>query len=187
MPDHDYNEDYSDSLDRPSKTQQKAAMHALRDLGSELVELSPGQLKRMDLPEALYAAVRDAQKITAHGARRRQLQYIGKLMRHVDEAPIHAGLALVRGESSAETARLHRIERLRTQLLSDENTLSEITRQWPATDLQHLRQLRRNALKEQENNKPPKNYRAIFQYLKELDGAPPVATANQPEDSGNSE
>ena len=189
MPDHDYNEDYSDSLDRPSKTQQKAAMHALRDLGSELVELSPGQLKRMDLPEALYAAVRDAQKITAHGARRRQLQYIGKLMRHVDEAPIHAGLALVRGESSAETARLHRIERLRTQLLSDENTLSEITRQWPATDLQHLRQLRRNALKEQENNKPPKNYRAIFQYLKELDGAPllppPIsrkipATANRP-------
>ena len=161
--------------------------HALRDLGSELVELSPGQLKRMDLPEALYAAVRDAQKITAHGARRRQLQYIGKLMRHVDEAPIHAGLALVRGESSAETARLHRIERLRTQLLSDENTLSEITRQWPATDLQHLRQLRRNALREQENNKPPKNYRAIFQYLKELDGAPPAATANQPEDSGNSE
>ena len=51
MPDHDYNEDYSDSLDRPSKTQQKAAMHALRDLGSELVELSPGQLKRMDLPQ----------------------------------------------------------------------------------------------------------------------------------------
>ena len=65
--------------------------------------------------------------------------------------------------------------------------MSEITRQWPATDLQHLRQLRRNALREQENNKPPKNYRAIFQYLKELDGAPPAATANQPEDSGNSE
>lgn len=60
-------------------------MHALRDLGSELVELSPGQLKRMDLPEALYAAVRDAQKITAHG--RRQLQYIGKLMRHTSTKP----------------------------------------------------------------------------------------------------
>ena len=95
MPDHDYNEDYSDSLDRPSKTQQKAAMHALRDLGSELVELSPGQLKRMDLPEALYAAVRDAQKITAHGARRRQLQYIGKLMRRLDEVETAAICAVL--------------------------------------------------------------------------------------------
>lgn len=167
---HDTSEDYGDDQERRSKTQQKAAMHALRDLGSELVELSPGQLKRMDLPEDLHAAVRAAQKITAHGARRRQLQYIGKLMRSVESAPILAGLALVRGESSAETARLHRLERLRAQLLSDENTLSEITRQWPGADLQYLRQLRRNALKEQENNKPPKNYRAIFQYLKTLDG-----------------
>lgn len=93
----------------------------------------------------------------------------------------------MRGESSAETARLHRLERLRTQLLSDENTLSEITRQWPATDLQHLRQLRRNALKEQENNKPPKNYRGHLSISEGTGRRPPTATANQPEDSGNSE
>ncbi len=162
-------EDFTESTSRPSKTKQKEAMHELRDLGAELVELSAGQLKRINLPENIYEAVRACQKITAHGARRRQIQYLGKLMRGVDDAPIRAGLALLRGESAAETARLHRLERLRTRLLEDEAVLSEIAALWPQTDLQHLRQLRRNALKEQEANKPPKNFRAIFQVLQELD------------------
>ena len=162
-------EDFTDSYERPSKTKRKEAMHELQDLGAELVELSVGQLKRMNLPENIYDAVRECQKITAHGAHRRQLQYLGKLMRTADDEPIRAGLALIRGESSAEIARLHRLERLRTRLLEDEAALSEIAAQWPGADLQHLRQLRRNALKEQEAGKPPKNFRAIFQALQELD------------------
>ncbi len=162
-------EDFSDSSARPSKTKKKEAMHELQDLGAELVELSVGQLKRIGLPEDLYDAVRECQKITAHGARRRQLQYLGKLMRNADDEPIRAGLALIRGESAAETARLHRLERMRVRLLEDETTLSDIAAIWPGADLQHLRQLRRNALKEQEAGKPPKNFRAIFQTLQELD------------------
>ena len=162
-------EDFTEDTGRPSKTKQKEAMHELRDLGAELVELSVGQLKRINLPENIFDAVRECQKITAHGARRRQIQYLGKLMRSVDDEPIRAGLALLRGESSAETARLHRLERLRVKLLEDESTLSDIAALWPSVDLQHMRQLRRNALKEQEQNKPPKNFRAIFQVLQELD------------------
>ena len=162
-------EDFTEDTGRPSKTKQKEVMHELRDLGAELVELSVGQLKRINLPENIFDAVRECQKITAHGARRRQLQYIGKLMRNADDEPIRAGLALIRGESSAETARLHRLERFRTRLLEDESFLSEIAATWPGVDLQHLRQLRRNALKEQEAGKPPKNFRAIFQVLQELD------------------
>ena len=167
-------EDFTEDTGRPSKTKQKEVMHELRDLGAELVELSVGQLKRINLPENIYDTVRECQKITAHGARRRQIQYLGKLMRGVDDEPIRAGLALLRGESSAETARLHRLERLRVRLLEDEAVLTEIAAQWPGVDLQHLRTLRRNALKEKENNKPPKNFRAIFQILQELDqkGAP---------------
>ncbi len=164
-------EDFTEDTGRPSKTKQKEAMHELRDLGAELVELSVGQLKRINLPENLFDAVRDCQKITAHGARRRQIQYLGKLMRGVDDEPIRAGLAMLRGESSAETARLHRLERFRVRLLEDESVLAEIAAQWPAVDLQHLRTLRRNALKEKENNKPPKNFRAIFQVLQDLDKA----------------
>lgn len=165
-------DDFAEDNTRPSKTKMKEAMHELRDLGAELVELSVSQLKRIDLPETLLQAVRDCQKITAHGARRRQLQYIGKLMRGVDDEPIRAELARLRGESSVEIARIHRLERLRTRLLEDERVLTEIAEQWPGVDIQHLRQLRRNALKEQEMNKPPKSYRAIFQMLKELDGTP---------------
>ena len=171
-----HDEDFTESTSRPSKTKQKEAMHALQDLGAELVELSVGQLKRIKLEENIYEAVRACQKITAHGARRRQLQYLGKLMRNADEEPIRAGLALLRGESMAENARLHRLERMRVRLLEDEVVLNEIATLWPGVDLQQLRQLRRNALKEQELNKPPKSFRAIFQILQELDknGAPRV-------------
>ena len=164
-----HEEDFTESTSRPSKTKQKAAMHELQDLGEQLVKLSVGQLKRINLPENIYEAVRACQKITARGAHKRQLQYLGKLMRGADDEPIRAGLALIRGESSAETARLHRLERLRARLLEDEAAVADITALWPSADLQHLRQLRRNALKEQEANKPPKSSRAIFQVLQELD------------------
>lgn len=176
-------EDFTEDTGRPSKTKQKEAMHELRDLGAELVELSVGQLKRIKLPENIYEAVRECQKITAHGARRRQVAYLGKLMRGVDDEPIRAGLAMLRGESSAETARLHRLERFRVRLLEDEAVLAEIAAVWPTVDLQHLRTLRRNALKEQENNKPPKNFRAIFQILQELDkqGTPASEEENNDE------
>lgn len=162
-------EELPDPDRRPSKTQVKEAMHELQELGAALVELSPGQLKRIDLPENILAAVLDWQRFSKHEARRRQLQYIGKLMRGIDPEPVRAGLALLRGESAAETARLHRLERLRTRLLEDEGTLAEIAALWAGADLTHLRQLRRNALKEQEANKPPRNFRALFQVLKELD------------------
>ncbi len=164
-----HEEDFTEPTGRPSKTKQKAAMHELRDLGEELVDLPLSQLKRLNLPEEIYAAVRDCQKITAHGARRRQVMYLGKLMRSTDDEPIRAGLALMRGENSAENARLQRLERMRARLLADETMLTEVGNTWPGADLTHLRQLRRNALKEQEASKPPKNFRAIYQVLKALD------------------
>lgn len=158
---------------RPSKTRRKEAMHELQDLGAALVELSPGQLKRIDLPEDILDAVLEWQRFSKHEAKRRQLQYIGKLMRATDPEPIRAGLALLRGESAEETARLHKRERLRQRLLEDEKVLSEIAETWPHADLTQLRQLRRNALKEQEGGKPPKSFRAIFQILKELESHEP--------------
>ena len=128
-------------------------------------------MKKIDLPEELRSAVREAQRISAHGAHRRQLQYIGKLMRAVDAAPIQAALDEVNGVSAAATARMHRLERLRERLLEDEAVLGEISRDYPAADLQRLRQLRRNALKEQELAKPPRAYREIFRELRDLAAA----------------
>ncbi len=153
-----------------SKTQRKQQMDDLQTLGEELVELSSDRIKKIDIPENLRDAVNAAQRMTRHDeAKRRQMQYIGKLMRSVEVEPIRAALALVRGESASETAKLHRLERLRTELLADEKVLHEITTLYPSVDLQHLRSLRRAALKEQEQNKPPRSYRAIFQLLKDLE------------------
>lgn len=164
-----HDEEFNEAEQRPSKTRRKEEMHELQDLGAALVELSPGQLKRINLQEDILAAVLDWQRFTKHEARRRQLQYIGKLMRTADPEPIRAGLALLRGESAEENAKLHRRERLRARFLEDEKVISEIAAAWPHADLTQLRQLRRNALKEQEAGKPPKSFRQIFQVLKELE------------------
>jgi ribosome-associated protein len=154
----------------PSKTQRKQQMEDLQTLGEELVALSTDRIKKIDIPDALRDAVREAQRMTRHDeAKRRQMQYIGKIMRNVEVEPIRAALALVRGESAGETAKLHRLERLRTQFLADEKVVNEIASLYPAVDLQHLRSLRRAALREQEQNKAPRSYRAIFQLLKELE------------------
>lgn len=157
-----------DAPDKPSKSQKKREMAALQDIGTELVELGRDQLKKIALPEDLREAVRDAQRFTQHEARRRQLQYIGRLMRDIDPAPIRAALDEIKGISAAATARQHALERLRTRLLEDEAALGDIARTHPGADLQRLRQLRRNALKEQQLNKPPRAYRELFRVLREL-------------------
>jgi ribosome-associated protein len=161
--------DTSDEPGRPSKTQVKAAMQELQDVGSALTQLSRDQLKRMALDEDLLAAVLEYQRIPKFEAQRRQLQYIGKLMRGLEMEPIRAALAMVRGESATEIARLHRLETLRQHLLDDEAAaLAEIAADFPDADLTRLRQLRRAVLKEQAEQKPPRQFRVLFQVLKEL-------------------
>jgi len=145
-------------------------MTELQELGAELVALSVDQIKKIGLPDDLREAVRAAQRITQHEAHRRQLQYIGKLMRSLDPEPIRAALDEINGVSAAATARMHALERLRTRFLEDEKVISEIAAAHPQADLQHLRQLRRNALKEQELGKPPRAFRELFRVLRELHG-----------------
>jgi ribosome-associated protein len=153
---------------RPSKSQKKRESTALQDLGAELVGLSRDQLKKFDLPDKLRDAVRDCQRFTSHGAIARQMQYIGKLMRSIDPAPIQAALDEIKGVSAAANARQHALERLRTRLLEDEAVIGEIANDHPQTDITQLRQLRRNALKEQQLGKPPRAFREIFRVLREL-------------------
>lgn len=172
---------FEEELLPPSKTRRKQAMEELQSLGDDLAALPADRVKKMPIPEELREAVMTAQRMTRHDeARRRQMQFIGKLMRGVDAAPIRQALAQARGDSAEETARLHRIERLRDELLADEKVLHDIVTRYPAVDLQHLRSLRRAALKEQEQNRPPRSFRAIFQVLKALeapDGAQPIDPA----------
>ena len=161
---HDDEEDFG-----PSKSELKRASKALQDLGAELVELGKERLAKVPIDEDLRDAVKDYQRFTAHEARRRQLQYIGRLMRNVDPEPIRAALDAFKGVSAVETAKMHRLENLRTQLLEDEKVLHTIAETYPGADLQQLRVLRRNALKEKEQNKPPRAYRELFRVLREID------------------
>ncbi|MDB5800897.1 MAG: hypothetical protein JWL63_1836 [Rhodocyclales bacterium] len=154
----------------PSKSQKKRDMHALQELGEELVKLSKERLAKIDIADNLRDAVRDAQRMPGRNeALRRQMQYIGKLMRDADPAPIRAALDAINGVSRAETARMHRLERLRERLIEDEHVIGEIATQYPGADLQHLRQMRRNAIREKELNRPPRAFREIYQALRELD------------------
>ena len=171
-----------DTSPRPSKSQAKREMAALQTLGEQLVALSADRLAKIAMPDNLRQAVRDAQRFTKHEARRRQLQYIGRLMRDVDPAPIQAALDEVNGVSAAATARLHALERWRERLLADEKVAGEIAAQYPAADIQYLRQLRRNALKEQEAGKPPRAYRELFRTLRELE-----ESTHEPDEPGTAD
>ncbi|HMW19053.1 MAG TPA: ribosome biogenesis factor YjgA [Accumulibacter sp.] len=156
-----------DSPEPLSKTKRKKSMIELQSLGEEMVSLSPDRLRRIDLPDDLRSAINTAQGMRRHdGARRRQLQYIGRLMREVDVEPVRLALAAVRGDSASEIAKLHRLEKLRDELLADEQVLSRLLAEMPGIDLQQLRALRRAALLEQAQGKPPRRYRELFQFLK---------------------
>ncbi len=157
-----------ETFEKPSKSAVKRAMNDLQTLGEALVALSGDQIGKFDIPDDLREAVRAAQRITQHEARRRQLQYIGKLMRGIDPAPIQAALDEINGVSAAAVARMHALERLRTRFLEDEQAIGEIAAAHPQADLQHLRRLRRNALKERELGKPPRAFRELFRVLREL-------------------
>lgn len=152
---------------RPSKTQQKKHMLSLQALGAELVALNDSQLASVELPENLRDAVVAAKSMTKFEARRRQLQYIGKLMRTVDPEPIRARLDVWKANSREHTARLHRIERWRDDLLADEAAFAEFIAAYPHADAQQLRTLVRNTQRERADNKPPKNYRALFQLIRQ--------------------
>ncbi|MDP2810905.1 MAG: ribosome biogenesis factor YjgA [Rhodocyclaceae bacterium] len=165
--------DKSDEGDeRPSKSSIKREMLARQEIGEALAELPPARLKKIDLPEALAQALRDYHRFPGHEAKRRQMQFIGRLMRDIDPAPIQAVLDEIRGVCAAANARQHALERLRARLLEDEAVLGEIAGEHPGADLQRLRQLRRNALKEQEQGKPPRAFRELFRVLRELEGTP---------------
>jgi ribosome-associated protein len=172
--------------DGPSKSQRKRESTALQDLGEELVGLSKERLAKIDMPERLLEAILEAQRITAHGGRKRQLQFIGKLMRSADVDPLQAAVDEVKGQSAATTARQHRLEALRTKLMADEAAFQQLAEDYPAADIQRLRQLRRNALKEAEQKKPPKSFRELFRELRDLaDSETP--DAHKPAPSGDDE
>jgi ribosome-associated protein len=152
----------------PSKTKLKNEAEAQQALGVRLCELSKEKLLKLDLPESVYAAVVESKKITANGAIRRHRQYLGRLMREIDTAPIEEQLAKWDGKNQEENAKFHAMERWRTRLLGDANAVSEFLSAFPQADSQQIRTLIRNAQREHLANKPPKSSRELFKMIREL-------------------
>ncbi|MCZ4309033.1 ribosome biogenesis factor YjgA [Vibrio atlanticus] len=151
-----------------SKTEMKTDMDALQKLGEELVGLKPSVLDKFPLSEDLAQAIKDAQRFK-NEAKRRQLQYIGKVMRSVDPEPIQAALDKIRNKHSQATVELHKLEQLRDRVVAEgDAAISDVMEMYPEADRQRLRQLARQANKEKAANKPAKSSREIFQILKEL-------------------
>ncbi|MEP7207103.1 MAG: ribosome biogenesis factor YjgA [Casimicrobiaceae bacterium] len=156
----------------PSKTRRKAAMHALQDVGEAMVELEPRQftslLRDVELPERLRDALVEARNITAHGGRKRQLQFIGKLMREVDPAPIAAWLDRLAHGRQQDAARMHVIESWRERLLSEPDALDALAALHPTLDRPRLRALIAKARAERAASSPPHAYRELFRAVSSL-------------------
>lgn len=149
-----------------SKTAKKKEMNALQDLGMALTKLSDQTLRKIELPEDLLQAIKDYKKITSNGATKRQAQFIGRLMRDINPEPIRDFLAKLSGDNQAHNAFLQRVEQMRKRLLENDEVLTQFISDYPHADASMLRTLIRNTRKEQEQNKPPKNFRALYQEIK---------------------
>ncbi|TSJ90292.1 ribosome-associated protein [Gilliamella apicola] len=164
-PDFNINQE-DDEIIYVSKSEIKRDAEVLKKLGVELVNLSKNEISKIPLDEDLLYAIELAQKIKKEGYRR-QIQYIGKLLRNRDIEPITHALDKLKNRHNQQVAMLHRLEKLRDELIEtgDAESIMDL---FSSADRQQLRTLARLAKKELAANKPPKTARQIFQYLKEL-------------------
>jgi len=155
---------------RPSKTQLKKAMHELQDLGEALVALPDDRVATLALPESLVAALQEFKRTRTHEGRRRQLQYIGKLMRRTDAEPIRQAVAAMRLGQAKNALTLHQAESWRKRMIESDDAMTGWVAEFPATDLQQLRSLIRAARKDAAvapELRSGRAYRELFQFIKQ--------------------
>ncbi|MEO8297875.1 MAG: ribosome biogenesis factor YjgA [Burkholderiales bacterium] len=180
-------------FERPSKTRLKQASHELQALGEALLELPAGKLAAVEMPERLRDALEELRRIRAHEGRRRQLQFVGKLMRDIDPAPLREAVAAQRLPSARESLALHAAESWRERLLAGDDALTAWLDAHPQVDAQALRALIRNARRDTTQAaatqasegflaRKGRAYRDLFQHVKDTLGE---AEAPQDEEPGN--
>ena len=154
----------------PSKSEIKRQMLALQALGEDLTRLNDKQLAQLPIhDERLLAAIRETRNIRSKNALKRHLQFVGKLMREVDPAPVEAALESMRRPARQQKETFHQLEQLREEVLSAGVHGAELViKRWPEADRQQLRQLILQHQREIHRNKPPAASRKLFRYLREL-------------------
>ena len=164
---------------KPSKTQRKRDVEALQQLGVELVELNASQLAQIEMPEQLLEAVLEGKRIRDFEGRRRQMQYIGKLMRGIDPAPIRARLEQWNGVSREHTALQHLAESWRGRLIDEAGALAAFAREYPASDLQKLRSLIGSIERDKAAGRTLRNYRELFRAVRDIVARPSAAKSGE--------
>jgi ribosome-associated protein len=155
--------------ERPSKTQRKKASHELQDLGEALVALPDARLDGLAIPETLRDAVREHKRTRTHEGRRRQMQYIGKLMRGADIEPIRQAVTDMQLGRAKDALALHEAERWRTELIASDDHVTRFMQDHPQADVQQLRQLIRAARKDAAlvpEKRSGRAYRELFQFIR---------------------
>lgn len=156
---------------RPSKTRRKQDSHDLQALGVALVELSEERLGKLEMPESLLDALVTYKGTRSHEGRRRQMQYIGKLMRGVDTEPLHEAVAVVQVGQTRESLALHQAERWRAELIADDAALTRFAQTHAGADVQQLRSVIRNARKDAAlvpEKRSGRHFRELFKMIREL-------------------
>ncbi len=155
-----------------SKSQKKRDMLGLQSVGEQLIELSNDQLRQIELPESLREAVLEARRIAEHASKhsalKRQRQYIGRVMREVDVAPIVEQLNALKGPSRRQAALLHSTEQWRERLLRADNEFEAFIHEFPAAPIARIRELVAGTLAERAQQKPPKNFRELYHVIHAL-------------------
>ena len=151
-----------------SKTRRKRESTELQNIGKELVGLPAEQLARMRLPEDLLEAVMACKPITNHEGRRRQMQYIGKIMRNVDPAPIIEELERLKAPSKRQTALFHVAEKWRDALLAEPEAADRFIAEFREADAARLRGLVADAHAERNAGRAPKHARELFHFVNDI-------------------
>jgi len=164
--------------ERPSRTVRKKASHDLQELGEQLVLLPKSRLALIDMPESLRDAVEQYGNTRSFEGKRRQMQYIGKMMRNADPEPIREAVAAFQLGAARNTLALHQAERWRVELIADDEAVTRWAEDFPGSDMQQLRALIRSARKDAAEVPEKRNgrgFRELFQFVKAV-----LESADQP-------
>ncbi|MBL8303954.1 MAG: DUF615 domain-containing protein [Ideonella sp.] len=162
--------------DRPSKTRRKQASHDLQALGEALVEMPDSRLEGLPMPEILSDAIREYRRTRSHEGRRRQMQYIGKLMRRTDPEPLREAVASMQLGQAKDALALHQAEHWRAVLVADDGAIERWAGEHPGSDLQQLRSLVRAARKDAAaapEQRSGKAFRDLFRFIRDQQAADP--------------
>ena len=176
----------------PSRSANRRAALDVLELGEQLVALSAAQLARLPIPDEVMPHIRETQRITSYGARKRQLAFLAKQMRRQDDEALDAIRDAMSKDGDAarrETAAMHRVEALRDALLGDDGdaAMTALLDEHPHADRQKLRQLVRNTHEERRRNKPPHAFRELFRELRELMAQEAVSADDDAQDAFDDE